>query len=240
MMANNETGTLQPISELAAIATEQGICFHTDGVQAAGKIPIDVEELGVDLLTMSAHKLHGPKGIGALFARKGIELNPLITGGGQEKGLRAGTENVMGMCGFGKAAALAIEHLTDMDYVKKRRDRLERGINALIPEAKMNGHRDRRLPNTLSMTFPGMRGESLVLALDQRGVALSSGSACHAGIPEPSHVLLAMGLSEEEAHCALRFSLGRENTADDIERTLSSLNEICIGQKTMVRFVSCR
>jgi cysteine desulfurase NifS len=240
MMANNETGTLQPIPELAAIAKAQGIYFHTDGVQAAGKIPIDVDELGVDLLTMSAHKLHGPKGIGALFARKGVELSPLITGGGQEKGLRAGTENVMGICGFGKAAELAIEHLSDMDHVKEIRDRLEQGIHELIPEAKMNGHRDRRLPNTLSMTFPGMRGESLVLALDQRGVALSSGSACHAGMPEPSHVLLAMGLSDEEAHCALRFSLGRENTADDIERTLLSLKEICIDQKAMVRFVSCR
>jgi cysteine desulfurase NifS len=240
MMANNETGTLQPIPELSAIAKEQGIYFHTDGVQAAGKIPIDVEELGVDLLTMSAHKLHGPKGIGALFARKGVELSPLITGGGQEKGLRAGTENVMGIVGFGKAAELAIEHLSDMDHVKERRDRLERGISTLIPEAKTNGSSDRRLPNTLSMTFPGMRGESLVLALDQKGVAVSSGSACHAGMPEPSHVLLAIGLSEEEAHCALRFSLGRENTADDIERTLSSLKEIYIDQKAMVRFVSCR
>jgi cysteine sulfinate desulfinase/cysteine desulfurase-like protein len=189
---------------------------------------------------MSAHKLHGPKGIGALFAHKGVELSPLITGGNQEHGLRAGTENVMGICGFGKAAELAIEHLTDMDHVKERRDRLERGINALIPEGKMNGHRDRRLPNTLNMTFPGMRGESLVLALDQRGVALSSGSACHAGMPEPSHVLLAMGLSEEEAHCALRFSLGRENTEDDIDHTLSFLKEICTDQTAMVRFVSCR
>jgi cysteine sulfinate desulfinase/cysteine desulfurase-like protein len=127
-----------------------------------------------------------------------------------------------------------------MNRVKERRDRLERGIHELIPNTKMVGHRDQRLPNTLSMTFPGMRGESLVLALDQKGVAVSSGSACHAGMPEPSHVLLAMGLSEEEAHCALRFSLGRGNTADDIERTLSSLKEICIDQKAMVRFVSCR
>jgi cysteine sulfinate desulfinase/cysteine desulfurase-like protein len=189
---------------------------------------------------MSAHKLHGPKGIGALFVRKDIELSPLLTGGGQEKGLRAGTENVMGIVGFGKAAELAIEHLPDMDLVKQRRDRLEHGIHELIPEAKMNGHKDRRLPNTLSITFPGMRGESLVLALDQRGIALSSGSACHAGMAEPSHVLLAMGLTEEEAHCALRFSLGRENSADDIERTLSALKEICIDQKPMVRFVSCR
>jgi cysteine desulfurase NifS len=240
MMANNETGTLQPIPELAAIAKVRGICFHSDGVQAAGKIPIDVGELGVDLLTMSAHKLHGPKGIGALFACKGVELSPLITGGKQEQGLRAGTENVMGICGFGKAAELAIKHLTDMHHVKEKRDRLEQGIRALIPGAKMNGHRDQRLPNTLSMTFPGMRGESLVLALDQRGIALSSGSACHAGMPEPSHVLLAMGLSQEEAHCALRFSLDRENTVDDIDRTLLFLKEICIDQKAMVRFVSCR
>jgi len=240
MMANNETGTLQPIPELAAIAKEQGICFHTDGVQAAGKIPIDVGELGVDLLTMSAHKLHGPKGIGALFARKGVELSPLITGGNQERGLRAGTENIMGICGFGKAAELAIEQLPDMAHVRERRDRLEHGIQDLISDTKVNGHRDQRLPNTLNMTFPGMRGESLVLALDQRGVAVSSGSACRAGMPEPSHVLLAMGLSEEEAHCALRFSLGRGNTVEDIDRTLLFLKEICTDQKAMVRFVSCR
>jgi cysteine desulfurase NifS len=240
MMANNETGTLQPIPELAAIAKERGICFHTDGVQAAGKIPIDVGELGVDLLTMSAHKLHGPKGIGVLFARKGVELSPLITGGSQERGLRAGTENIMGICGFGKAAELAIEQLPDMAHVRERRDRLEHGIQELIPDTKVNGHRDQRLPNTLSMTFPGMRGESLVLALDQRGIAVSSGSACHAGMPEPSHVLLAMGLSEEEAHCALRFSLGRGNTVEEIDRTLLFLKEICTEQKTMVRFVSCR
>ena len=240
MMANNETGTLQPIPELAAIAKERGICFHTDGVQAAGKIPIDVQELGVDLLTMSAHKLHGPKGIGALFARKGVELSPLITGGNQERGLRAGTENIMGICGFGKAAELAIEQFPDMQHVKEKRDRLEQGIHELIPNTKINGPRYQRLPNTLNMTFPGMRGESLVLALDQKGIAVSSGSACHAGMPTPSHVLLAMGLSEEEAHCALRFSLGRENTVDDIDRTLSALKEITTDQKAMVRFVSCR
>jgi cysteine desulfurase NifS len=240
MMANNETGTLQPIPELAAIAHEQGIMFHTDGVQAAGKIPIDVEELGVDLLTMSAHKLHGPKGVGALFACKEVELSPLITGGGQEKGLRAGTENVMGIVGFGKAAELALESLPDMHQVKEKRDRLEHGILALIPGAKVNGHRDHRLPNTLNITFPGMRGESLVLALDQRGVALSSGSACHAGMPEPSHVLLAMGLTEEEAHCALRFSLGRKTTGEDIDRTLAILQKIITDQKAMIRFVSCR
>jgi len=240
MMANNETGALQPIPELASIAKARGIAFHTDGVQAAGKIPIDVEELGVDLLTISAHKLHGPKGIGALFVRKGVELNPLVTGGKQEKGLRAGTENVMGIVGFGKAAELAIEHIPDMHHIKKKRDRLERGIRELVPSAKMNGHREERLPNTLNITFPNMRGESLVLALDQRGVAVSSGSACHAGMPEPSHVLMAMGLSEEEAHCALRFSLGRENTVDEIDLTLSFLKEIFTEQKAMVRFVSCR
>ena len=240
MMANNETGTVQPISELAAIVKERGICFHTDAVQAAGKVPIDVEELGVDLVTMSAHKLYGPKGIGVLFARKGVELSPLITGGGQERGLRAGTENIMGIYGFGKAAELANEQLPDMQNVKKNRNRLERGILALIPNTRVNGPKDARLPNTLNMTFPGMRGESLVLALDQKGVAVSAGSACRAGLPEPSHVLIAMGLSEEEAHCAIRFSLGLGNTMSEIDRSISIIAHIISEAKDILRFVACR
>ena len=240
MLANNETGALQPIAELAALARERGVLFHTDAVQAVGKIPVDVEALGVDLLTCSAHKFHGPKGMGALFVRQGVSLDPLVSGGHQEQGLRAGTENVLGIVGFGKAAELALKHLPEAESLREKRDRLERGIRELLPRARVNGHPVRRLPNTLNVTFPGFRGESLVLALDQRGVAVSSGSACRAGNPEPSHVLLALGLSEEEAHCALRFSLGRGTTEEDIDRTLSILGDILQNQQAVVRFVSCR
>jgi cysteine desulfurase NifS len=240
MLANNETGSIQPIVELANIARERGVLFHTDGVQAIGKIPIDVEELGVDLLTMSGHKFHGPKGVGALYVRKGVMLDALVSGGHQEMGLRAGTENVTGIIGFGKAAELAVDHLPQMSYVRELRDRLERGIRELIPDVKLNSHRKQRLPNTLNLTLPGVRGESLVLALDQKGVAISSGSACRAGQPEPSHALMAMGLSEEEAHCAVRFSLGIENTADEIDRTISLIKQIVKENKDVIRFVACR
>ena len=240
MLANNETGAIQPVGELAALAREQGALFHCDAVQAVGKIPVDVEALGVDLLTLSAHKFHGPKGMGALFVRKGVSLDPLVSGGHQEQGLRAGTENVLGIVGFGRAAELALKHLPETELVREKRDRLERGILEILPQARVNGPSRLRLPNTLNVTFPGFRGESLVLALDQRGVAVSSGSACRAGNPEPSRVLLALGLSEEEAHCALRFSLGRENTLEEIERTLSILGEIIHDQPAVVRFVSCR
>jgi len=240
MLANNETGSIQPVVELANIARERGVLFHTDGVQAVGKIPIDVEELGVDLLTMSGHKFHGPKGVGALYVRKGVILDALVSGGHQEKGLRAGTENVPGIVGFGKAAGLAIDHLPQMDRLRELRDRLERGIQGLISGTKLNGHRDQRLPNTLNLTLPGIRGESLVLALDQKGVAISSGSACRAGLPEPSHALMAMGLSEEEAHCAVRFSLGIGNTIDEIDRTVLLVARIVRENKDVIRFVACR
>jgi len=240
MLANNETGSIQPIVELADIAKERGVLFHTDAVQAVGKIPIDVEELGVDLLTMSAHKFYGPKGVGALYVRKGVVLDPLVSGGHQEKGLRAGTENVMAIVGLGKAAELATDHVPQMDSVRELRDKLENSISELIPDAKLNGHREQRLPNTLNLTLPGIRGESLVLALDQKGVAVSSGSACSAGLPEPSHALMAMGLSEEEAHCAVRFTLGLGNTIDDIDRTVSIIDQVIRQRKDTIRFVSCR
>jgi cysteine sulfinate desulfinase/cysteine desulfurase-like protein len=240
MLANNETGSIQPIAELASVAKERGVLFHTDGVQAVGKVSIDVEELGLDLLTMSAHKFHGPKGIGALYVRKGVMLDALVSGGDQEKGLRAGTENVPGIMGFGKAAELALDHLPKVDRVRELRDGLENGIRELIPGAKLNGHSEQRLPNTLNLTLPGIRGESLVLALDQKGVAISSGSACQAGQPEPSHALIAMGLSEEEAHCAVRFSLGIGNTIDEIDRTVSLIAQIVRENKDVIRFVACR
>jgi len=240
ILANNETGSIQPIVELAGIAKERGVLFHTDAVQAVGKIPTDVEELGVDLLTMSGHKFQGPKGIGALYVRKGVVLDPLVSGGHQEKGLRAGTENVISIVGLGKAAELAIDRIPQMYRLRELRDSLERSIQELIPGTKLNGHREHRLPNTLNLTLPGIRGESLVLALDQKGVAVSSGSACRAGLPEPSHALMAMGLSEEEVHCAVRFTLGLGNTMDEIDRTVSIIDQVIRERKDTIRFVACR
>ncbi|WP_261341778.1 cysteine desulfurase family protein [Candidatus Kuenenia stuttgartiensis] len=240
MMANNETGSINPIAALVRIAKERNVLFHSDCVQAVGKIPIDVEALGVDLLTMSGHKLYGPKGVGALYISKGIVLEPLVNGGKQESGMRAGTENVLGIVGLGKAAELAVRRIHEMDRIKRMRDRLEAGIRELMAEAKMNGNPEALLPNTLNMTLPGIRGESVVLALDQKGISLSSGSACRAGSPKPSHALLAMGLTEEEAHCALRFSLGFGNMMEEIDRTITLLGEVIRDKKTMVRFVPCR
>ena len=240
MAANNETGALQPIAELAQVTRRQGALFHTDAVQAVGKIPIDVREWDVDLLTLSGHKIHGPKGVGALYIGQGVTLDPLIHGGKQEHGLRAGTENVPGIAGLGKAAELASQRLPEMDRIRALRDRLEQGIRTIVPDATRNGPLEQRLPNTVNLTLPGMRGESVVLALDHLGVALSSGSACRAGAPEPSHALLAMGLSEAEAHCALRFSLGLGNTEEEIDRTLALLGEMIRETAAGVRFVPCR
>ena len=240
MMANNETGSIQPIAELAAIAKENGVLFHTDAIQAIAKIPVDVEVLGVDLLTISGHKIYGPKGVGALFIRKGVELHPLIHGGSQESGRRAGTENLINIIGLGKTAELAAQYLPQMEKVRILRNRLENGIKKLVPEAILNGHKTERLRNTLNMTLPGIRGESLVLALDQKGISISSGSACRSGSSEPSHALLAMSLSEDDAHCAIRFSLGLRNTEEQIDFTLSILEEIIKDKKSGIRFVPCR
>ena len=240
MAANNETGAIQPVAEFARIAHAHGALFHTDAVQAVGKVPVDVREWDVDLLSLSGHKIHGPKGAGALYVRQGVPLDPLVHGGKQEHGLRAGTENVPAIAGLGKAAELAIQRLPEMGRIRILRDRLEQGIRRIVPLAKRNGPPDMRLPNTLNVTLPGMRGESVVLALDQRGVALSSGSACRAGAPEPSHALLAMGLSSEEAHCALRFSLGVGNTEEEIDRTLSLIKDMIEDAAAGVRFVPCR
>jgi len=240
MTANNEIGTVQPIAELARIANEHGVLFHTDATQAIGKIPIDVSELNVDFLTFSGHKIYGPKGVGALYMRKGIELDPLIHGGEQERDLRAGTENVIGIVGLGKACELARQHLSMMKNVRELRDTLEHGIKDIIPDARLNGHPTERLPNTINMHLPGLRGESVVLALDQKGVCISAGSACHSGSPAPSHALLAMGLSEDEAHCSVRISLGIRNTEEEIDRTLSLLKELVQEDKTQIRFAICR
>jgi len=241
MTANNETGTVQPVRELAAAAREKGVLFHTDAVQAAGRIELKVESLGVDLLTLSAHKFRGPKGAGALYVRSFRSLEPLVHGGGQESGLRSGTENTAGIVGLGKAAELAQKRLPEMEgRVRPLRNTLKEGLVGLVPGVRVNGHPEHCLPNTLNVTLPGIRGESLVIALDSRGISLSSGSACRSGNPAPSYALRAMGLTEEQAHCALRFSLGLENTRDHIERVLGEMEAILRDSLNMVRFVSCR
>jgi cysteine desulfurase NifS len=239
MMANNETGTIQHIKELCEIAHERGVLFHTDAVQAIGKIKVDVQDTGVDMLSISAHKFHGPKGVGALYVKKGIDLEPLIHGGKQESGFRAGTENVASIVGMGKAAEIAQYSLGEMDKVKELRDSLYQAIRSLIPGIILNGHPIERLPNTLNLTLPGMRGESIVIALDHYGVALSSGSACKSGSPEPTHVLIAMGRTEEEAHCSVRFSLSRYNTEEDITQTVAALEQV-LKDKEIVRLAPCK
>ena len=239
MMANNEVGTILPINELCAIAHERGVAFHTDAVQAVGKIKVDAQELGVDMLSLSGHKFHAPKSIGALYVKKGIDLEPLIHGGKQEGGLRAGTENVPGIAGLGKASELALYALRDSDRIRVLRDKLEEGIRQLIPDAKLNGHPENRLPNTLNLTLPGLRGESIVVALDQHGVSVSSGSACKSGSPDPTHVLIAMGRTEQDAHCSVRFSLCRDSTEEDINQTVSALAQI-LEEKNTVRLTPCK
>ncbi|MEE9466003.1 MAG: IscS subfamily cysteine desulfurase, partial [Candidatus Neomarinimicrobiota bacterium] len=240
IMANNEVGTIQPIKALCAAAHARGTLFHTDAVQAVGKLPLDVAELDVDLLSLSGHKFHGPKGVGALYVKKGVHLEPLIHGGRQEQGLRAGTENVSALVGLGAAAELVRLEIGGVGQVAQLRDRLEQGIRELIPGAGLNGHPEHRLPNTLNLTLPGLRGESLVVALDQHGISLSSGSACKSGSPEPTHVLLAMGISAAEAHCSVRFSLSRETTAEDVQTTLAALATVLEELETTVRFLPCK
>ncbi len=240
IMANNEVGTIQPIKELAALTHALGAPFHTDAVQAVGKLSLDVIDLDVDLLSLSGHKFHGPKGVGALYVRKGIELEPLIHGGRQEQGLRAGTENVPAIVGLGAAAELCRREIGRDGQLASLRDRLEQGIRDLIPGATLNGHPQRRLPNTLNMTLPNLRGESLVVALDQHGISLSSGSACKSGSPEPTHVLLAMGRSTAEAHCSVRFTLSRETSAEDVATTLATLATVLEELETTVRFLPCK
>jgi len=240
MAANNEVGTIQPIKELCSIAHDMGIIFHTDAVQGAGKIKLDVEEMGVDLMSLSGHKFHGPKGIGVLYVKKGIELEPLIHGGKQESGIRAGTENVAAIAGLGKAAEIALHGLQNGEQMGKLRNKLEDGIRQLIPGAVLNGHPELRLPSTLNLTLPDLRGESLVVALDQHGISLSSGSACKAGSPEPTHVLKAMGKTDEEAHCAVRFSLCHYTTERDIDDTIEALEKVLDEMEATVRFLPCK
>jgi cysteine desulfurase len=235
MHANNELGTLQPIEEIARIATEAGVRFHCDAVQSAGKVPLDVNRLGVDLLSISAHKFCGPKGVGALYVRAGTALAPRAYGGHAERDRRAGTENVPGIVGIGKAAELARKLLAeDAARIATLRDRLESALLAKVPNAQVNGERSRRVPNTTNISFAGAGGEALLIALDLQGVECSTGAACSSGSTEPSHVLLASGLSRDEARSSLRFSLGRATTAAEIDRAI----EIIPGVVSRIRALS--
>jgi cysteine desulfurase NifS len=240
MLANNEVGTIQPIAQLCRIAHDAGALFHTDAVQAAGKIPIDVEVLDVDLLTLSGHKFHGPKGVGVLCVKRGIALSPMVHGGKQERGLRAGTENVPGIVGMGKAAELARGWIVEGGRIARLRDRLHEGIVARVPRASLNGHPEHRLPNTLNLTLPGLRGESLVVALDQHGISLSSGSACKSGSPEPTHVLMAMGKPAEDVHCSIRLSAAHDTSEADVDATVTALGRVLEEMETTVRFLPCK
>ncbi|KJS17296.1 MAG: cysteine desulfurase [Peptococcaceae bacterium BRH_c4b] len=228
MHANNEVGTIMPIQEIAKLAYARGIFMHTDAVQSFGKIPVNVNELGVDLLTISAHKIYGPKGVGALYIRKGTRWKQsLFHGGAQERLRRAGTENVPGITGLGKAAELAMADLPkETEYLKTLRDRLIRQVTTKIDRVKLTGHPDKRLPNHASFTFEFIEGESMLLSLDMKGIAASSGSACTSGSLEPSHVLLAMGIPHEIAHGSIRITLGRDNTMEDIDYFLEVMPPI--------------
>ena len=222
--ANNEVGTIEPVSAIGRLARERGITFHTDAVQTVGHIPVDVNELGVDLLSISAHKLYGPKGIGALFIRKGTKLTSFIHGGAQEKGQRAGTENTPGIIGFGKAMEIAAGEMTrEARRLTRLRDRLIKGLLGLGGNVRLNGHPTKRLPNNINVTLDSINGGLVLAELEAEGIYASAGSACSSANPEPSHVLLALGLSAEQARSSLRFTLGRETTADDIQRLLEVL-----------------
>ncbi|MCK5863465.1 MAG: IscS subfamily cysteine desulfurase [Candidatus Hydrogenedentes bacterium] len=224
MMANNEIGTIQDIRAAAEIAHEKGVSFHTDAVQAFGKIPIDVHDLGIDFLTMSAHKIYGPKGIGALYVKRGIPFCPLIHGGHQERGRRAGTENTLGIVGLGKAVEMrALEMDDEVTRITALRNALKQGIEDRIPDISFNGHPTDSITTTLNVSFAGAEGESTLLYLDLEGIAVSTGSACASGSLDPSHVLMATGVPVEQAHGSIRMSLGRENTMEDIDYVLEKL-----------------
>jgi len=227
MHANNELGTLQPLEAIAAAAHARGAVVHTDAVQTAGKLPIDVRRLGVDLLSISAHKFYGPKGVGALWVRRGVRLTPFITGGRQERGRRAGTENVAGIAGLGGAAAVAREKLAvEAPRLRDLRDRLERGVLAAIPGAERNGAAEPRVANTSNISLERVESESVLIGLDLEGIAVSSGSACSSGTLEPSHVLKAMGLPHARTLGSIRFSLGASNTEAEIDRVVAVLPKL--------------
>ena len=235
MFANNEVGTIMPIQEIGAVCKEKGVLFHTDAVQAVGHIPVDVQAMHIDMLSLSAHKFHGPKGVGALYCRKGIRLPSYIMGGAQEKGRRAGTENVAGIVGLGAAIQLATEQLEEnRAKMTALRDRLMTGIQTRISEVKLNGHPTNRLPNNVNFSFKYIEGESILLMLDMNGIAASSGSACTSGSLDPSHVLLALGLPHEIAHGSVRLTLGDETTEEDIDYTIDVLEKTVARLRAMI------
>jgi len=238
MWANNDTGVIFPIEEITELVHNAGTILHTDAVQAVGKIPIDVKKVPVDMLALSGHKLHAPKGIGALYIRKGTRINPFILGGHQEGGKRAGTENVPYIVGLGKACELAIKHMNEENTrVKAMRDRLEKEILASCADARVNGDREHRLPNTTNISFEFIEGESILLMLDEVGVAASSGSACTSGSLEPSHVMRAMGVPFTAAHGSIRFSLSRYNTDEDVDVVVKHLPGIVNRLREISPFV---
>jgi cysteine desulfurase len=227
MFGNNEVGTIQPISEIAKICNERKVPFHTDAIQAIGKVPIDVKELGIDLLSISSHKLYGPKGIGALYIKNGIDVDPVILGGGQERGLRSGTENVASIVGFGKACEIAKNNLNEnISQMRKLRDILVEQILNEIPEVILNGHPQSRLPNNAHFTFLGVNGEDLIIKLDEYGIAASTGSACSVNTQKASHVLQAMGFSLEQITGSLRLTIGIFNDQKEIDQTIDILKKI--------------
>ena len=227
MLANNEVGTIQPVRALADICRAHGVPFHTDAVQAVGKIPVDVGDLGVDLLSISSHKINGPKGVGALYVRRGLSLDPVVLGGGQERGMRSGTENVPGIVGLGKACEIAGDAMeADAARVSALRDDLVRRVTGSIPKTVVNGNPSSRLPGTAHFTFLGVSGEDLIIKLDEHGIAASTGSACSVNTQKASHVLQAMGFSHEEITGSLRLAVGTFNTRDEIDRTVGVLAEV--------------
>jgi cysteine desulfurase len=234
MHANNEVGTIQPIEEISGIAKEHNIYFHTDAVQSVGKIPVNVDDLGVDMLSISSHKIHGPKGVGALYVRTGTNISPIVFGGNHEKGMRSGTENVSGIVGFGKAMELAAERLSeDSVHMTRMRDSLISRVFDTISDVRLNGHPSKRLPNNVNMSFKYVEGESMLMLLDMQGVAVSTGSACSSKSLKASHVLSALGIEDEFIHGSLRMSLGRENTMDDIDYVVGALQETITKLRAM-------
>ena len=227
MFANNEVGTIEPVEQIAKIAKEKGVLFHTDAVQAVGKTPINVAKFGVDMLSLSAHKLYGPKGVGAIYIRKGVKPTPILHGGHHEKNRRAGTENVAGIVGLGKAVELAAKNMdTEIKNVQALRDRLQKGLMESIKYTYLNGHPENRLCNTLNISFEFLEGESIILNLDMEGVAVSTGSACTSGSLEPSHVLTAMGVDPVRTQGSIRFSLGKGNTSGDVDYVIKIMPPI--------------
>ena len=237
MWANNETGVLFPIEEIAKKTREKGILFHTDAVQAAGKVPIDVRTAGVDMLSLSGHKIHAPKGIGVLYIKKGLKFSPFLIGGHQEKGRRGGTENAVSIIGLGKAAELAKEHLPLMDtQVRGLRDYFQKALLEKIPSCSVNGDIEKRLPNTLSIGFDAVEGESILLMLDREGICASSGSACTSGSLDPSHVLMAMEVPFKSAHGSIRFSLSHYNTKEEMDHVIASVVPVIEKLRAMSPF----